>query len=208
MFSKLFTTVRVFYITCKHSRFFKFFRGKFEEIEQNRSLKALGIRKSSKTRVHFLIQFTYPLKQSHALVAWVGGKQRGLWSSRICHLNKRLPYIRNYKGLCVWLNSRLTSFSCTWVPCLRRDLLIVILYMLAFNWFILQVNKFPFCCTMDESGGGKAMLIRGCKDWGLWIGKWDEVVEGVFLACLDYQGRKIVHILKPSWFSKIQIQTS
>ena len=69
--------------------------------------------KSSKTRIYFLIQFTYPLKRSHALVAWVGGKQRGLWSSRICHLSKRLSYIRNYKRLCVWFNSRLTSFSCT-----------------------------------------------------------------------------------------------
>ena len=208
MFSKLFTTVRVFYITCKHSRFFEFFRGKFEEIEQNRSLKALGIRKSSKTRVHFLIQFTYPLKQSHALVAWVGGKQRGLWSSRICHLNKTLPYIRNYKRLCVWFNSRLTSFSCTLSFSSQERSPYSYTLFWPSNWFILQVNKFPFCCTMDESGGGKAMLIRGCKDWGLWIGKWDEVVEGVFLACLDYQGRKIVHILKPSWFSKIQIQTS
>ena len=35
------------------------------------------------------------------------------WSSRICHLNKTLPYIKNFKGLCVWFNSRLTSFSCT-----------------------------------------------------------------------------------------------
>ena len=50
------------------------------------------------------------------------------WSSRIYHLNKTLPYIRNYKRLCVWFNSRLTSFSCTWVSRLRRDLLIVIIY--------------------------------------------------------------------------------
>ena len=52
------------------------------------------------------------------------------------------------------------------------------------------------------------MLIRGCKDSGLCIGKWDANVEGVLLVCLDYEGRKILHILKPSWFEKIQIQTS
>ena len=33
--------------------------------------------------------------------------------------------------------------------------------MLALNLFILQVSNFPFCYTLDESGGGKAMLIGG-----------------------------------------------
>ena len=31
------------------------------------------------------------------------------------------------------------------------------------------------------------MLIRGCKNWGLCIGKWDGVFDGVFLACLDHE---------------------
>ena len=31
------------------------------------------------------------------------------------------------------------------------------------------------------------MLIRGCKNWGLCIGKWDAVFDGVFLACLDHE---------------------
>ena len=100
-----------------------------------------------------------------------GGKQRGLWSSRICHLNKTLPYIRNYKRLCVWFNSRLTSFSCTLSFSSQERSPYSYTIFWPSNWFILQVNKFPFCCAMDESGEGKAMLIRGCKDWGLCIGK-------------------------------------
>ena len=50
-----------------------------------------------------------------------------------------------------------------------------------------RVSKFPFCCTLNESGGERAMLIRGCKNWGLCIGKWDGVFDGVFLACLDHE---------------------
>ena len=96
-----------------------------------------------------------------------GGKQRGLWSSRIYHLNKTLPYIRNYKRLCVWFNSRLTSFSCTLSFSSQERSPYSYTIFWPSNWFILQVNKFPFCCATDESGEGKAMLIRGCKDWGL-----------------------------------------
>ena len=50
-----------------------------------------------------------------------------------------------------------------------------------------QRSKFSFCCTLNESGGEIAMLIRGCKNWGLCIGKWDGVFDGVFLACLDHE---------------------
>ena len=107
-----------------------------------------------------------------------------------CHLHKRLPYIRNYKGLCVWLNSRLTSFSCTWVSRLRRDLLIVILYMLAFNWFILQVSKFPFCYTLDDSGGGKAMLIGGRGG----VVQWGWKTKGFWLSRICHLNKRLPYI--------------
>ena len=141
MFSKLFTTVRVFYINCKHSRFFEFFRGKFEEIEQNRSLKALGIRKLSKTRVHFLIQFTYPLKRSHALVAWVDGKQRGLWSSRTVISIKHSRISGTTKDCVFDLIHDWLVFPVLWVSRLRRDLLIVILIFWPSNWSIVQMER-------------------------------------------------------------------
>ena len=35
------------------------------------------------------------------------------------------------------------------------------------------------CCTVDEMAGERAILIRGSKDWGICIGKWDGVVKGV-----------------------------
>ena len=38
-----------------------------------------------------------------------------------------------------------------------------------------QVDKPQFCCNLDEAGGERAMLIRGCKDWGICIGKWMEL---------------------------------
>ena len=38
-----------------------------------------------------------------------------------------------------------------------------------------QVGKPDFCCTLNEAGGERAMLIRGCKDWGICIGKWMEL---------------------------------
>ena len=107
-----------------------------------------------------------------------------------CHLHKRLPYIRNYKGLCVWLNSRLTSFSCTWVSRLRRDLLIVILYMLVFNWFILQVSKFPFCYTLDDSGGGKAMLMGG----GGGVVQWGWKTKGFWLSRICHLNKRLPYI--------------
>ena len=42
-----------------------------------------------------------------------------------------------------------------------------------------QVGKPDFCCTLNEAGGERAMLIRGCKDWGICIGKWKGVAKGV-----------------------------
>ena len=42
-----------------------------------------------------------------------------------------------------------------------------------------QVDQPQFCCTLDVAGGERAMLIRGCKDWGICIGKWKGVVKGV-----------------------------
>ena len=42
-----------------------------------------------------------------------------------------------------------------------------------------QVDKPQFCCNLDEAGGERAMLIRGCKDWGICIGKWKGAVKGV-----------------------------
>ena len=42
-----------------------------------------------------------------------------------------------------------------------------------------QVGEPQFCRTLDEAGGERAMLIRGCKDWSICIGKWKGVVKGV-----------------------------
>ena len=42
-----------------------------------------------------------------------------------------------------------------------------------------QVKKPDKCCTLDVQEGERAMLIRGSKDWGICIGKWQGVVKGV-----------------------------
>ena len=42
-----------------------------------------------------------------------------------------------------------------------------------------QVKKPDKCCTLDVQEGERAILIRGSKDWGICIGKWQGVVEGV-----------------------------
>ena len=42
-----------------------------------------------------------------------------------------------------------------------------------------QVRKPDKCCTLDVQEGERAMLIRGSKDWGICIGKWQGVVKGV-----------------------------
>ena len=42
-----------------------------------------------------------------------------------------------------------------------------------------QVRKPDKCCTLDLQEGERAMLIRGSKDWGICIGKWQGVVKGV-----------------------------
>ena len=40
--------------------------------------------------------------------------------------------------------------------------------------------KWPHkCCIVDEMAGERAILIRGSKDWGICIGKWDGFVKGV-----------------------------
>ena len=42
-----------------------------------------------------------------------------------------------------------------------------------------QVKKPDKCCTLDVQEGERAILIRGSKDWGICIGKWQGVVKGV-----------------------------
>lgn len=42
-----------------------------------------------------------------------------------------------------------------------------------------QVKRPDKCCTLDVQEGERAILIRGSKDWGICIGKWQGVVKGV-----------------------------
>ena len=70
---------------------------------QNRSLKVLGIRKLSKTRGHYLSQFTYPLELSHALSDLSGWETttiiEGSFVKLHLSLDKRPPYATNYKRI-------------------------------------------------------------------------------------------------------------
>ena len=43
-----------------------------------------------------------------------------------------------------------------------------------------QVCEPEKCCTLNEQDGERALLIRGSKDWGICIGKWDGFVKGVW----------------------------
>ena len=42
-----------------------------------------------------------------------------------------------------------------------------------------QVRNPEKCCTMDQTVGERAILIRGSKDWGICIEKWEGCVKGV-----------------------------
>ena len=41
----------------------------------------------------------------------------------------------------------------------------------------VQVNTEELCCTLED--GERAMLIRGQRDWGICVGKWEGFVQGV-----------------------------
>jgi len=42
-----------------------------------------------------------------------------------------------------------------------------------------QVYNAEKCCTIDEKAGERAILIRGSQDWGICVGKWKGLVQGV-----------------------------
>ena len=150
MFSKLFTTVREFISPVNKAVFLRFF--------------VVNLKKLSKTGAWRLWEFenrahkssfshsVYVSAKAESCISGLSGwKTKGSLVKPHCHLNKRLSYIRNYKRLCVWFNSRLTSFSCTWVSRLRRDLLIVMLYMLAFQLIHCangkEIHSFNLVCN-------------------------------------------------------------
>ena len=41
------------------------------------------------------------------------------------------------------------------------------------------MNNEEKCCTLNEMAGERAILIRGSKDWGICVGKWEGFVKGV-----------------------------
>ena len=94
-------------------------------------MKVLGIRKLSKTRDHFLSQFTYPLELSHALSDLSGWETttiiEGSFVKLHLSLDKRPPYATNYKRINVWFYGWLV-FHILRVSRLRRDIFIVRTY--------------------------------------------------------------------------------
>ena len=53
-----------------------------------------------------------------------------------------------------------------------------------------QVNDPNGCCTLEDNE--RAMLIRGSKDWGICIGRWDDQCTIKFFSLLDKQEWKSV----------------
>ena len=136
MFSKLFTTVRELYITCKQP----FFQGFWSLIWRNWAKKVLegfGNSKIEQNKSSFSHSVYVPVKAESCISGLSGWKTKGSFGQAASVISVKDSRISETTKDCVFdLIHDWLVFHVLWVSRLRRDLLIVILY------FGLSIDSF------------------------------------------------------------------
>ena len=128
MFSKLFTTVRVFYITCKHSRF-QVFSWLIWRNWAKQELEGFGNSKIEQNKSSFSHSVYVSPKAESCTSGLSGWKTKGSFGQAASVISIKHSRISETTKDCVFdLIHDWLVFHVLWVSRLRRDLLIVILY--------------------------------------------------------------------------------
>ena len=144
MFSKLFITVRVFYITCKKP-FFQVFSSLIWRNWAKQELEDFGNSKIERNKSSFSHSVYVSPKAESCISGFGGWKTKRSFGQTTSVISVKDSRISETTKDCVFnlIHDRLV-FHVPWVSRLRRDLLIVILYFGLSIDSLCKSSSFPF----------------------------------------------------------------